>query len=304
LNAKLTGPDMQFLRYFTHRLFEFPIATRFVVCLIAVLFTACSATRLTYNYLDWIIPRYVNDYVKLNSEQKHLLQTLVNKKLKWHRSTQLPQYIQFLDTVRLDLEKPVTYGQISAYYATYNKLWNEVIIEFIPDIALLLRTTSDIQIDQLQDSFRTQNKNLRQQYLFPEHREVVRFRARSTGNQLKNWIKYLTPVQKQYILSWSESLLPVNQQWMYYRLLWQQNFKFALRYRRHNQGFDRLIQQLFLHPKSYWSSTYETAVHKNEKYTIDLYVNLISSLKPDQKNYFLHKIDILRRDLQQLTRGT
>jgi len=257
---------------------------------------------LAYNNLDRIIPWYVDDYVSLNKDQKQLLRTFLNEKLSWHRKTQLPQYVQILNAISLDLDKPLTHPQIAAYYADYNRLWNQIIAELVPDIATILSSASETQINQLLMSLRSQNEDLRQQYILPARRDVVELRARATMDQLEHWIKYLTPEQEKSILAWSENLLAVNEQWMYYRLLWQQSFKLALQHRQQGAEFEKLLAQLFLQPDQFWSPLYTIAVRENESRTIDLYVSLFSSLKPDQKRYFLHKLEALRNDLQQLTR--
>jgi len=267
-----------------------------------ILFTACSSNKLAYNNLDRIIPWYVDDYVSLNKDQKQLLRTFLNEKLSWHRKTQLPQYVQILNAISLDLDKPLTHPQIAAYYADYNRLWNQIIAELVPDIATILSSASETQINQLLMSLRSQNEDLRQQYILPARRDVVELRARATMDQLEHWIKYLTPEQEKSILAWSENLLAVNEQWMYYRLLWQQSFKLALQHRQQGAEFEKLLAQLFLQPDQFWSPLYTIAVRENESRTIDLYVSLFSSLKPDQKRYFLHKLEALRNDLQQLTR--
>ena len=59
--------------------------------LLCIVVTGCSATRLMYNQLDWVIVWYLNGFFSLNEEQEEQLREAVVRKGEGHRSTQRPQ---------------------------------------------------------------------------------------------------------------------------------------------------------------------------------------------------------------------
>ena len=68
---------------------------------------ACSSTRLAYNYLDWVISWYLDDYIQLNKEQDDYYDRQLDELLQWHRSDQLPRYVRFVDEMMLHINKSV-----------------------------------------------------------------------------------------------------------------------------------------------------------------------------------------------------
>lgn len=264
--------------------------------------TSCGA-KLSYNYLDWIIPWYVSDYVSLNEQQKAILSNTLEKKLHWHRAEHLPQYIQLLNSIQQDLRGLLSYEQIEHYYITYNRLYSEILRNLTPDIARLLSTATEKQIIELLENLRRQNERLRLTYITPPEESIIQFRTENTTQKLLEWTKYLTDEQQHAISTWSTKLNLVNQQWMYQRLLWQQNFKIALKLRHQGPRFEKLIQQLFLNPKKYWPPKYLNTVDENEKQTIRLYQTIAASLNTEQKQYLLKKIEAFSNDLQDLAQN-
>ncbi len=67
--------------------------------------SACSSTTFVYNRLDFILPWYLDDYAELNGEQEEYLDTLLSPFLSWHRSQELPRYVDVLDRIEISLDK-------------------------------------------------------------------------------------------------------------------------------------------------------------------------------------------------------
>ena len=58
---------------------------RWPVLLLCVFLAGCSATRLVYNQIDWILVWYISDYFTLEDEQEDLLKESVERNMEWHR---------------------------------------------------------------------------------------------------------------------------------------------------------------------------------------------------------------------------
>ena len=70
-----------------------------ILILAGLIFSACSL-RLTYNYLDWIIPWYVDEYVSLTDDQENLFDRATVELLDWHRYAELPKYTEFIISIK------------------------------------------------------------------------------------------------------------------------------------------------------------------------------------------------------------
>ena len=65
-----------------------------------LLITGCSQIGLTYRHLDLIIPWSLNDYLDLDATQKDWLDERLKEHLSWHCSTQIPDYLTWLDRLQ------------------------------------------------------------------------------------------------------------------------------------------------------------------------------------------------------------
>ncbi|WP_241093218.1 DUF6279 family lipoprotein, partial [Pseudomonas viridiflava] len=82
----------------------------FITMLMAVsLLAGCNQVGLAYRSLGVIIPWTLSDYLDMNSAQKDWLNVRLKQRLNWHCSTQLPEYLTWLDK----LEEMVKNDQVT-----------------------------------------------------------------------------------------------------------------------------------------------------------------------------------------------
>jgi hypothetical protein len=78
---------------------------------------ACSTLKLAYNQAPEAIWWYVSDYVDFRDNQRVLVKGELGSFQKWHRRTQLPGYLETLQTVRQRLPDTLDAAQACDLYA-------------------------------------------------------------------------------------------------------------------------------------------------------------------------------------------
>ncbi len=109
-----------------------------IVTLLLCLLCACSNTRLAYNYLDWIVTWYLNDYLNLNSRQDDIYKQRLNVLLRWHRTDQLIRYSRFIEQLQQDLHGPLNVEMLRERSDSLKQFWNDIMVRAAPDCAGVL----------------------------------------------------------------------------------------------------------------------------------------------------------------------
>ena len=190
-----------------------------LIVLFLLLVTGCG-TRFYYYQLDWLIPFFLRDYISLNSEQKSILKERLVKQIDWHCRTQLADYSETLRSLSKDLsdpDHPIDYDGLNDYYTKFRGFWTELIRQVAPDIAAILRTATDAQIEELFDNLDKRNEEMRAEYIDLPPNERIKQREERMIKGLRKWLSGPTPEQKQAVSAWIKQLKPIGQEWLLYR---------------------------------------------------------------------------------------
>ena len=288
---------MKFLLYRSWLLFSkscIPIG-----CIIVL--SSCG-TRFAYNSLDLIIPWFISDYVSFNDEQDNLLDKALAQHLQWHRVTQLPLYIKFLDDIQNDVQTDITYAHVNQYYERSQQLWKNLVTQITPDIIKLLKTVNEAQIAELSLTLEEQNDEHRSEFVDLTNEELHEGRVERMKERFERWLDELTPEQEKRIELWSHELRPINQFWLDNRVQWISLFKSSLKVRDQYQPFHDQIYTLFMNYDQMRAPEYVTALNYNQEQTIRLIVDVENNLKDSQRQYLIKEVNNLKHDLIKLNK--
>ena len=85
-----------------------------IVLAFAILLAACSSLRLAYNNGDTLLYWWLDAYVDFDSEQKSEVKQDIGEFFRWHRKTQLQDYVQFLQKAQRQLRGSPTQADVMA----------------------------------------------------------------------------------------------------------------------------------------------------------------------------------------------
>ncbi|WP_338525775.1 DUF6279 family lipoprotein [Pseudomonas batumici] len=279
---------------------SYRLAPLFSLLLLGLALGSCSRVSLAYRNLDVIIPWTLGDYVDMNREQKDWFRERLKEHLHWHCSTQLPDYLDWLDRVQRMVEtRQVTDAAVQARTAEARQAIAQVARAVTPSAVELLRGLSDQQAAEMNQAFAEDQRKHRAQYVAQPLEEQVRERAERMSKRLKGWLGPLTLSQQRRVTAWSASLGEQNRLWVANRTNWQMQLSAAVE-QRQRADFPQRIEQLLQHQDSLWTSEYRQAHERAEQAARSLLVDLMAESSADQQARLLKKIDDMRRDFSEL----
>ena len=117
----------------------------------AVVLSACSTgVRLGYEYADTLLLYTIDGYVGLTPEQEQLVKERSAALVAWHRSTQLRDYAELLETTRRKLAEPVSAADVLEFNRAVNARLAALGERAAPDLAQLALTLTPEQLARLE----------------------------------------------------------------------------------------------------------------------------------------------------------
>lgn len=261
----------------------------------------CSQIGLTYRHLDLIIPWSLNDYLDMNATQKDWLDDRLKEHLSWHCTTQIPDYLAWLDRLQGMVEtNQVNEAQLKARTAEARQAIATLSKEITPSAVQLLRQLNDQQVAEMQAAFDKDMSKHQAEFVNQPLDQQVRDRAERMEKRLNPWVGKLNPAQKDRVMQWSTSLGEQNRLWIDNRAHWQSLLIAAVK-QRQSPDFDQKIAKLLQDRETFWTPEYRQAYDRTEDAAIGLISDLIAQSTPDQRQKLLAKIADVRQDFTNLS---
>jgi len=194
----------------------------FVMTLVVVL-AACSSIKLSYNHGDTLLYWWLDAYVDLDSGQKEWVEADIDKLFKWHRETQLQDYVQVLSNGQRQLKGTVTQADLLADYDDIKRRSLTVVMKAAPDLADLARSLQPEQIAQLQKKFASNNDDYRKKFLSGSTEKRQAYRYKKSMEQFELWFGNFSSEQESVIRKASDARPLDNQIWLDERMRRQNN---------------------------------------------------------------------------------
>ncbi|VVO05635.1 DUF6279 family lipoprotein [Pseudomonas fluorescens] len=271
-----------------------------LLLIVSLVLSSCNRVGLAYRNLDMIIPWTLNDYLVMNSEQKNWFDDRLKEHLRWHCSTQLPGYLDWLDRLQSMVESnQVTEAGLQSLAVEARQAIAQTAREVTPSAIELLRGLDDQQVKEMNEAFAKDRQKRLDAYLKPTLEQQIKQRSERMIKRLTTWLGPLNASQQQRVVAWSTSLGPQNRQWIDNRAHWQKQFSAAVEQRQSSE-FPQRIEQLLVNRESLWTPAYRQAFSQTELAARRLFVDVMAQSTPAQRQYLMQKIEGVRSDLNAL----
>ncbi len=258
---------------------------------------ACSSTTFVYNRMDFLLPWYVNDYADLNGEQEEYLDELLAPFLAWHRSQELPRYIEILDEIDGTLDDPATAESVAEVASHFEQAWLRLEDESLDWLLELGETLDDEQVQEFLDELWEQQRKFEKKYL---ERSDEEFHEDSYDNMLdsaKDYFGRLDGEQKALLRTASEDLRRSDSAWLTERAAWLD--KLAVLLEREPGWQQRVRDAVAARPQTV-SRDYQQVYDHNAQVLYAALADLLNSRTERQDRHLRDKLYDLRADLETL----
>lgn len=178
---------------------EVRFARLIAIVALAIFLASCAAIKLGYNNVDTLALIRLNSYVDLTPDQELTVKERVNSLLAWHRSTQLRDYVAFIDKTRAKLAGQVTASDVMAFNQQLSARMTTVADKAAPDIAHIALTLTPEQIDQAAKRIANDSTKARRELARFADKEAGAERVKKYSERAESWFGRLTDEQKEII---------------------------------------------------------------------------------------------------------
>lgn len=205
--------------------------------------TACSMTRIGYEMVPTLAKWEIEEFVTFDDQQQAIADQRLESLHEWHRLTQVPVYVGWLDQVIQRLEPlanrkagegsgqestALTIGELAAWRREAFGTIEPVLREMAEPIAQIALTFSPAQLDEIELALTERNKSVREEYRPADAKEAADGRVARWRDRLEFFIGDLSEKQQAW-LDHKVRALPLNNGWWEARLRRQKRMMAMLR---------------------------------------------------------------------------
>ncbi len=265
-----------------------------------LLLAACSRLDLAYRNLDLVIPWWVSNYITLDDSQEAWMTPRLQKHLAWHCSTQLPEYVAWLEQLDQISQRPqLTATDLRGQFVQVRNAVHDVSVQVTPTVLGLAKDLSPKQMGELYVAMDERNAELREEHVAPPLKEQVAARSLRMRKRVEQWMGPLRASQMARIDTWAKGQGDYNRIWAENRENWQKEVRNAL-YVRHAPNFPARLTALLQEPEDAWTPEYRKAYPAAENALAQLLTDLFNSADERQRNALREYIGEMVTDLKGL----
>ncbi|QBE63764.1 DUF6279 family lipoprotein [Pseudoduganella lutea] len=196
--------------------------TWFLVALLALV-TACSSLKLAYNNGDTLLYWWLDNYVDFDDEQSGEVKKDIDKLFRWHRKTQLQDYVHVLQRAQQQLRGNPTPADLRADYDDIRARTQALLLKAAPDIADIALSLKPEQLTQMEKKFAKNNDKFRRENMKGDREDQNEFRYKKSMEQFDLWFGGFSREQKEIIRKASDARPLDNAIWLDERMRRQRN---------------------------------------------------------------------------------
>ncbi|PSJ18953.1 DUF6279 family lipoprotein [Nitrosomonas supralitoralis] len=277
---------------------------RIALIILFSLLSGCSIVRLSYDHGPQLTWWWLDGYVGFNREQAPHAKQAIHQWFGWHRSTQLPEYVDWLVAVRTQIDGPLTPSQICKWSDELQNIIAPAFDQAAQLSAPVILRLGEAQWRHLEQRYVKSNDELRGDYLQPDLGDRRQASIKRTVKRIENLYGDIDKTQQQLIAVGIESS-PFNPEvWIIERQRRQQETLRTLRQLASESTVpDSIIaslRQLIEYTHRSDDPDYRAYQLKLSEYTCDFIARMHNSATPAQRQHAHDKLKGWETDLRAL----
>ena len=269
-----------------------------------LLFSGCSTMRIGYDHGPRLVWWWLDGYVDFSREQKPHAKQAIQQWFDWHRSAQLPEYVDWLTVVRSRINDPLTPEQACG--------WSETLQDIIApafDHAVQLGTPVALHLGEaqwryLEQRYTKSNNKLRRDYLQKNLKKRLNASVKRTVKRNKKLYGNIDKTQRDLIIASIEAS-PFNPEaWLIERQRRQQitlaTLKKIATESMPAEQAAALLRELLKHTYRSDNPNYRAYQIELADYTCDFIARMHNSTTPIQRQHAHDRLRSWETDLRTL----
>jgi hypothetical protein len=185
-----------------------------LVLALITLLGSCSTVRFGYSNADTLAYWWLDAYVDFRSSQKTKVKRDIAQLLSWHRTTQLPHYVQALTQMQSTLATNPGSAEIEASFRQVEQFSQAALLKALPELTDFVLTMDESQKAYLARKFEKNNEEFRDKYIDVTPEKQAKARLKKTMKQADDWLGSVSREQETIIARFLEKHPPNYGQWL------------------------------------------------------------------------------------------
>lgn len=195
-----------------------------------LLLGGCSIVKLAYRNADTLTLRWLDRYVELDDTQSAWAKARIGELHAWHRTTQLPAYVNLLHAQRALVQQGgMTQADVLALNASISAQLDAMAMKALPDLAAITLQLRPEQISAIEAKFAKNNADFRKEFLEPDVEQQQESRYKTVLWLAEVLFGRFSSEQEADIRRRSDARPLMNELWMTERLTRQRDLLALLR---------------------------------------------------------------------------
>ena len=276
------------------------LRTLLAVLIISVSVSGCTV-KLTYNFLDWVLYWELKDYVEFNRDQRLLVKDQIALLIDWHRSDELPQYVDQLEKLSAGLVSGLTVEQLAESYNNLRRSWQRIVIKTLPAAADIITNLNDKQVN---DFFEMLIEKEGDDAKAIENGTSARTLDQREAYVSKKIVEVIGPLkgeQKALIAQWARRMKPTKEFSLAQAIQWRTKMQTVLAERHDKQQLEKNLMVLFASPDQLRPASYRRVIDNNKRLVMQLLLDLNQTLTNPQRSKLVKKLNGYIEDFRDLS---
>ncbi len=275
-----------------------------ILSLVALLLLSACGIKTIYNNLDWVLEGMVDDYIDLTDTQEEDVDKRIAQLLKWHKETQLAEYVNDLKEIKTFTAKGIDDESAEIIFAKFLERWTAMKTKVAPEMADLFLTLNEKQIKALFIRLEEENKEIDEEYKETTEEEKNIEGGERLLENFSDWLGPLSEEQKELLISWPPRFQSTHENRLVFREKWQLALKQVLDDDIPTEEKRTRLIALTEKPEDYRSEQYKARLVHNSKQVKALILAFEHTVTKKQKTYLAERLDYFIRNFEELIEET
>lgn len=247
-------------------------------------------TKFVYHNLDWFVIEFAEDYVDLDDQQTALIEQAMPNLLQWHRTEELPLYVEQIDELLVLPLRDVSVEQIALYRERARTHYERLVRRVLPDVTVIAGTLNADQTEQFMEAVLKRHEKFAKKYRAMDEPELRQFYQERVEEDLEQWLGVLTPEQKTLVKEWSLNIQSTISDWMVVQVIFREQIQSLFDKRHQPEQFQAHLEQLLLNSEHYYSPILKAKLAYNRELAQRYVVEILRISSPKQQQHFRQEL--------------
>ena len=254
-----------------------------------------------YNNADSFAMKSANKYLDLSDAEEDRLRSLIQKHHRWHRRSELPRYLSFVNKLKVRGADGITNADIDWAMNNIDGYTNRIYNRIFPDTINVLHAIDSGRLYKMEKKMRDSNRELVAKTKMSK-RERLFERTRKMIGYMEDWLGDISKDQKRQFVALSLKLPDITPSYLRYRRQRQHEFIQLLKSKPDKTKIRQKLNKWLVHRERNLPAYYKRDYMGWKRQLRVMILKIDKIITPQQRQHALTKLAKLRSDFRPLVR--